>query len=351
MHRPDFRHAARVSRIPTPSASAGSSADWVTVLRQSDVPERMIAVFAAADFQSRWEARSRENQKRFVRGEIEQEEIARLDLEHDSELEKAMRTALGDEGFQRWDEERILIDLDGAEVRLTADENKELYQLRKAMNQKRVEMDAECSPQVYALSAQYEEQVRKLLGDERYVQLQSGGDTGLGTLRRTLRGMKVDDNQMAEMEAAQQQWNNRRSRLEIQVQKEELSGEDYEKQLRTLEAERDQEYQKTLGAEGFAEFQKSQDECYRTIKRLGPSWGFSDEEVGNLYTAIQDYESTIKDYRSRAQTIQGQGQQVDWPEVEKALKDFSNRTEEILRVKLGDKFDELKRHNVLPFDR
>jgi len=181
--------------------------------------------------------------------------------------------------------------------------------------------------------------------------MQNGGDTGASELKQNLRGIQVDESQISGMNTAQQQWNSQRNQLDIQLQKGEVTTEDYEKQMAALDARRDQEYQKVLGTNGFAEFQRNQSEQYQTLKRLGPGVGFTDDDVNNLYAMLQDYQTEVREYRDRAQQLEAQGQTVDWPSVDKALADYAQQTESALRGQLGDKFDKLKRSNVMPFGR
>jgi len=341
--------------------NAGASANWVQTLRNAGIAEKVIADVAAADFESRWQKRSQENQKKFERGDIDHAALMRLDLEHDAEQEKELRAALGDDGFRRWDQTKVLADLDRAGLNLTGGENDELYDLRKELDRKRTELDKarqqgklsdeDAAAQSSALYAKYNEQLLKLLGEDRYALLQSDGNTGLGDLHRNLSTLSPDDAQVAGMETAQQTWNARRGRLDAQFQTGKVTAEEYQQQLKSLEAERDQEYQKVLGPAGYAAFQKAEDPRYQAMKRVGPGWGMSDIDINNLYAAIQNYEHDIADYRQRAQAIEAQGQTVDWPAIEKTLRDFSQQTENALRSSLGDTFDKLKRSNVLPFER
>jgi len=153
------------------------------------------------------------------------------------------------------------------------------------------------------------------------------------------------------MQTAQQAWNSQRSDLDLKLQKGDIAAEDYEKQMKALEAQRDQEYLKVLGPDAFAEFQRNQNEQYQSLKRIGTDLGFSPDDINNLYATIQGYQNGVSDYRDRAKALENQGQTVDWPSVEKALQNFSQQTETALRAQLGDKFDKLKRSNLMPFER
>lgn len=343
------------------NVSDASTVGWVQALRDAGISDKVIADVASANFEDRWHKLGEENQKKFDRGEIDQAALTRFDLEHDAEQEKEMRAVLGDDGYHRWDETRVLADLERAGVQLSAGENEQLYQLRKDLDRNRLDLDlarhdgkvkdAEAASQSEAMYAQYNQELLKVLGRDRYAQIQSGGDTGIGELKRNLHGISADDSQLAGMQTALQSWNAQRNDLEAKLQEGSVTADDYQKQLKSLEAQRDQQYQTVLGTNGFAAFQRNQSEKYQALQRIGPDIGFSEDDINSLYASIQEYQTSVNDYRDRAQQLQDQGQSVDWTAVQKALTDFSQQTENTLRDQLGDKFDKLKRSNVLPFDR
>jgi len=352
------------SATPDPAAPAKPSGptDWTAALRAAGVPEKLIADVAAANFESRWQKRMQEIQKKFDRGEIDEDVMARFFLERDVEQEKEMRGALGDEGFRHWDQDRVLAEFDRADLKLTGVEADELYQLKKNLEKqgraveearqqgKMDEIDVE--GKIEAMHSQYNEQLKKLLGDDRHASMQTAGDGTAGEMRRSLRAISADETLVETMLASQKQWNDQRSKLEQQLQSGQVTAEEYEKQMKSLDSTRDQDYQKTLGADGYAEFQKAQDHRYRTMKRFGDAWGLDDNDINHLYSAIKTYEANVRDYQEQARAIEEQGQVVDWPAVEKALKDFSRQTEQTLITTLGpERFSKLRRNNVVTFEQ
>jgi hypothetical protein len=354
------REVGSVAR-PGQATKVASTVGWTQALRDAGVSEKVIADVVAANFEDRWHRLAEENQRKFDRGEIDHAALMAFDLEHDGEQEKELRAALGDEGYRHWDQTKVLADFGRTGVQLSAGESDKLYEMRKDLDRKRLELDKarqqgkltdeEAASQSAAMYAQYNQQLLKVLGDDRYAQTQSGGDTGIAGLKRNLHDIKADDSEVAGLETAQQTWNSQRSELDLKLQKGDITAEDYEKQMKALEAQRDQQYQQVLGADGFAALQRNQNEQYQTLKRIGPDIGFTDDDINNLYASIETYQNGVRDYRDRAQQLQDQGQTVDWPGVEKVLQDFSQQTENALRDKLGDKFDKLKRSNVMPFER
>lgn len=348
--------AERPAKISKPLATS-----WVDALRDAQISEKVIADVSAANFEERWHTLALENQKKFDCGEIDQATLSGFDLQHDEERERQMRAELGDNGFRRWDQTRELADVERSGIQLFADESGKLYELRKNLARKELDLDkgrlqgtlteADAASQSSALYSQYNQDLLKLLGDDRFAQMQNGGDTGASALKQNLSGIQADESQISGMKTAQQDWNSQRNQLDIQLQKGEVTAADYQKQLAALDTQRDQEYQKVLGTNGFAEFQRNQSEQYQTLKRIGPGVGFTEDDVNNFYAMLQDYQTQVSDYRDRALQLEAQGQTVDWPAVDKALADYTQQTESALRNQLGDKFDKLKRSNVMPFER
>ena len=342
-------------------SSDTSPVEWVQALRDAKITEKVIADVASANFEERWHQLAEENQKKFDRGEIDHAALMRFDLEHDDEREKEMRAALGEQAFHHWDENRLLADVNRTGVQLSGDESDQLYEMRKDLDRKRLELDKarldgkltdqDSASQSEALFTQYNQQLLKFLGNDRYAQMENGGDTGVGELKRSLGDIKADDSQVAGMQTAQQSWNSQRGDLDIKLQQGDITAEDYEKQMKALEAQRDEEYKKVLGADAFAAFQRNQNAQYQALKNVGSGIGFTDDDINSLYATIQGYQNEVTDYRDRAKALESQGQTIDWSGVDKVLQTFSQQTETALRDKLGDRFDKLQRSNLMPFER
>jgi hypothetical protein len=349
--------------VPVVMESTNAPSAWVQSLRAAGVAEKLVADVVAADFDDRWQKRMRDMQKQFDLGDVDEIALEQFYASHDVEQERELRTTLGEEGFLRWDRERILRDYDPAGLKLSSAESDALYQLRKDLDRQRRDLDAarrkgdvseiDVEKQSETSSAQFDQQLKALLGEDRYALLPNAeNDPNLGQLRRNLRSIKATDAQLDAMIKAQQQWNEQRLSLEKQIAKGDLAGTDYEQQMKAIEAARDKEFQQVLGGDAFAEYQRQQDGRYRTMKRFGPAWGLSDSDISSLYGMIQSYESSVRDYQQRAQAIEQQGEQVDWAAVQKALQDYSKQTEQLLIKTLGEeRFNKLKKNNVLALEQ
>jgi hypothetical protein len=330
---------------------------WTVTLRAAGVPEKVIADVTAADFDARWQKRQVELQRQIERGEADPEALTEMSLRYSDEQEKELRGALGDEGYRHWDQARILSEYELADLKLSAEESDTLYQLRKSFEQKQREWDrarnkgdldeAEFQKLVETQQNDYNKQLKTLLGDDRYATSQNPIDPERMNLRRALKNLNVGETEAAGLLQAQQQWTRQRAKLEQQLQEGQLASADYEQQLKALDHTRDQEYQRVLGDNGITELQKAQDPRYQTMKRYASNWGLTDNDINHLYDTIRFYESSVSDYQQRAQALEEQGQPVDWPAVQKSIQEFSRQTESTLRGSLGERFDKLKKNNVL----
>lgn len=358
----DVSHTEEIITPGKKAARADTSAvEWVQALRDAKITEKVIADVASANFEERWHQLAEGNQKKFDRGEIDHAALMQLDLEHDDEREKEMRAVLGDQGFRHWDENRLLADVSRTGVQLSVHESDQLYDMRREADRKRLDLDKarlagkltdqDSAAQSEALSTQYNQQLLKFLGNDRYAQMENGGDTGTSELKQNLRGIQADDSQIAGMQTEQQTWNSQRNDLDIKLQQGDITAEDYEKQTKALETQRDEEYKKVLGSDAFAEFQRNQNPQYQSLKGIGASLGFTADDINGLYATIQGYQNEVTDYRDRAKALENQGQTIDWSGVDKVLQNFSQQTETALRDKLGERFDKFKRSNLMPFER
>src|SRR5436190_10334227 len=131
--------------------------EWIDALRASAVPERLVAEVAAADFEDGWRTRSIELQRKLKTGAIDGDAMRLFDLQHDGEEEKELRAKLGDEGFRKWNQERLLRDYDLAALNLSGSETEALYELRKGVEQQRHDL-AEAALRGEVDEAAYEKQ-------------------------------------------------------------------------------------------------------------------------------------------------------------------------------------------------
>jgi len=332
---------------------------WFESLRAAAVPEKLIAAVTVADFETKWSQRRDELQRQFENGDIDGEAMEQFHLQHDAEEEKSLRLALGDEGFHHWDQARLLRDYHVASMNLSPKETDDLYALRKEMEQQRHSLalavskgdidESALEKKTEEAQKQFEQNSKNILGDERYAMI-SNADASRGDLKRALVSMNSTASQAEAALQTEQHWTEQQATLEKQLHDGQITSSDYEQQMQTLNATRDNEYQRALGTNGFAELQKAQDNRYRLMQHFASAWNLDGSEIDHLYTGIQGYENGSRDYLEQARALEGNGQAVDWPTVQAALQQYSQATEDYFRKSLGDeRFNKLKRNHVLTF--
>ena len=344
----------------TDIASASDRRRWlVDQLRAAGVPNNVLARVVLSDFEE-------SSQKRFEEVSLEShgdpDVMAALQQEQDQDKEAEMRAALGEEGFKMWDQGNMLREANPGGVQLTASETNAVYDLKKKLQQRMRELaqargkgemdDAEINDATDQAYSDFSQQMKTLLGDERYAKAQGVDDgAAAATLRQDLAKVNPSDAQFQDLLKAQQQWNDRRSELDKQFQADPASP-DYAGQIKALDDARDQEYQRVLGTNVFATLQKEQDVGYSRMKKYENIWGLDDTKIDYVYGSLKYYEKSVQDYQAQAHALEAQGQSVDWAAVNKNLQQFANQSQQDLQNYLGqDSFNKMQRNGIFQFNQ
>jgi hypothetical protein len=357
-------HKAVHPAASTKAAPAGEIGNtwtnWIDALRSVGVPNKVMARLVLADFDDRWQKRMDELQKKFQRGDLDPDALIAASAERQTEQDRELRAALGEQGFRLWDEENTLLSLNVRNITLSASETNALYDLQKQFEQQTHDLeqkrqkgeidDTDCNERMSQLQSAFDQQVEALLGKDRFASMKGADDDGSGELRRNLRKLNATDTQFESMLEAQRQWTERRAELDLQLQQNQSIGNAYEQKIQDIDAARDQEYQRVLGTNAFDNFQMEQDNRYLQMKRYSSAWGIDDNNIDYIYRTIKYYEQSVQNYRQQAQQLEQSGQAVDWNAINNNLDQFSQQTQQALRDYLGvDRFNKINRNQVLPF--
>ena len=356
--RPDDT-PARVRQPQSPHypsmASASDQRRWlVDQLRAMGVPNRVLARIVLADLDWAWNKRGGEVS---LKSRGDPDTMAAFKLENAKSLDGEMRAALGEAGFREWDQGNMLREANQGKIALSAAETSASYDLWKKLQQRELELkeaklkgemdDAEAGDAYDKASSEYNQQMKALLGDERYAKLQQTDDgTGATSLKQDLAKANPSDSQFQDLLKAQQQWNESRSKLDQQFQNDPTSAA-YADQLKALNDARDQTYQQVLGADAFNTLQKDQDPGYSQMKKYESLWGLDDTQIDSVYGTLKYYNKAVLDYQAQAQALEAQGQQVDWDAVNKNLQQFANQTQQSLQNYVGQgTFNKMQQNGV-----
>jgi hypothetical protein len=348
---------------PRPYAAVIGESDWrhwVDTLREAGVPTRVLARLVREGFDDQWQTRQADAQAAYMRGDMDVDGLGALSIEHDFEQEKAIRTALGEEDFRKWNLTNVLQSLNLRDIQLTPAETDALYDLQKKHLDRGNELlaaklkgqidYATMEEQQARAEADYNAKLKALLGEQRYGALQ-GSDEGAGELQRSLTEAKLPaDVPFESLLGLQNQWTERRSEMAGQVNEAKSQISNWEQEIKRIDDQRDQEFQRVLGTNAFDTLTAAQDSRYKEMKRYADNWGIGDAEVDFVYRTIKYYEKNVADYNERARKLEAGGQSVDWDAMKQNIQQFDAQIEQSVRSYLGDaRFDKLKQNRILQF--
>lgn len=339
----------------TKTESAASQRRWlIDQLRAMGVPNHILARIAQEDLLTKWNTYATGVTLK-VHGDPAT--MAALQLEIDERMDSDMRAALGEEGFKEWDRQNMLREADPGNIPLTGAESDAAYALWKKLQLrelafkearvKRTMDDAEIEDEHTKAMAEYDQQMKLLLGAERYAQSRQSDDaTTAAGLQQDLAAANPSNSQFQSLLSTQSQLNERRAAIDKQFQGD-TSSAAYAEQIKALNDARDQEYERVLGPAAFDALQKSQDPSYAQMKKNETLWGLDDSNIDSVYGTIKYYQKVVQEYESQTQSRVAQGQNVDWDAVNGSLKQFSDQTMQSLKDYLGaDRFNRLKQNGV-----
>lgn len=345
--------ASVISKAPqsqqyTDFTSASDRRRWmIDRLRAMGVPNDTLALIARMDLEVQWDGRFQE-----CWGDADK--MAAVQLEMDMGKDAEMRAALGEAGFKQWDRKNMLWEAMSTEVDVTQPETDAIYALKKKLQQRQLELeqakvngtmdDAEIKDASDQAYSEYNQQLKTLLGDNRYATSQQMDDAfRAGLLSHQLANVNPSDSQFEELFKAEQQWIQSLSQLDP-------SSADYAAAYKELNDARDQTYQRVLGSNVYDAYQEQQDPSYSEMKKYENLWGLDDPKIDYVYGTMKQYQKSVQDYQARISALQAQGQNVDFETVKKTLQQFASQTQQSLQSYLGqDSFTRLERNHVLMF--
>jgi hypothetical protein len=238
-------------------ASASDRRRWmIDQLRAMGVPNDTLALVARVDFEVQWDSR-------FEDCKGDRDKLAAVQLAMSMSKDAEMRAALGDADFRRWDQKNMLWEAMSTEVDVTDAEGGAIYDAKKKLQQRLLDLeqarlkgtmdDAEVTDVQDKAYAEYFQQLKDTLGDERYAKSQQLDDGfAADRLRHELAGVNPNDAQFQELFKASREYDKAELGLDP-------SSPDYAAQSKALNDARDQQYRQVLGDSAFDALQKQQD--------------------------------------------------------------------------------------------
>lgn len=326
--------------------------ELIDELRAKGVPENVLARFAYNDIEESWAGR-------FEACGGDQNQLARVQLEHDMGLDDEMRRALGAPAFKQWDEKNLVREaMLSSPMPLRPGEADAIYDLKKQLQRKQWELslarqkgemdDMAISKANDDAYNDFSRQMKTVLGEDRYAQAMRGDD-GTAALKDNLAKVNATDTQFQQLLTAQQQLNERREALDRQFH-DDPSSELYVQRIKTLNEEQNETYRRVLGDAVFDTLQKSQDGSYAKMKQFSGTWGLDDTKIDTIYGALKYYQKSVEDYQDQLHLQEANGQRADWTAVGKNVQQLTDQTRQSLQKYLGDDlFNRMLQSGVFPF--
>jgi hypothetical protein len=324
-------------------------------LRAMGAPNDFLALVAKVDFEAQWDSRFDE-----CKGDMDK--LAAVQLAMNMNKDAEMRAALGEAGFRQWDQKTVLWEAMSTSVETTTSEAAAIYGLKKKLQQTQYDLekarlngtmdDAQINAASDKAYAEYFQQMKGLLGDDRYKKSQQLDDDFVaGNLRAQLAQVNPNDSQFQELFKAEQELNNSRLELDHQFESD-PSSKEYQAQLKALNEARDQAYQHVLGSNAFYALQQQQDPGYTQMKKYADLWGLDDSKINYVYETLKNYEKSLQEYQAQLVVLQIQGQGVDLDTVRSHLQQVTDKTQQALQNYLGQEgFNKLQRNRVFQFNQ
>lgn len=335
-------------------ASAADRRRWmVDQLRALGAPNDVLALVARMDREVQWESRFEDS-----RGDLNKMEA--LQLEKDMSKDADMLAALGEKDFKQWDTKTMLWEVMSTEVKTTPSEAEAIYASKKKLQQRLLELqqdrvkgtkdEAQIDAAYDKAYAEYNEQLKAVMGAERYAKSQQLDDAfAADNLRAGLDKAAVNpsDSQFQELFKIEQKYNDAQAALNKQVAQD-PSSVDCATQDKALNDARNQELERVLGSAAFDAFQKSQDLSYSQMKKYETYWGLDDSKVDYVYDVMKQYKDSVNDLSAQASVLQARNQNID--AINNNLQQLAAQTQQKLQNYLGpDRLNKLQDNHVVQF--
>lgn len=348
---------------PRMYSELGSTNDWqawIDQLRAQGVPTPVLARLLQAGFEERWKKKQAEVQAAFMRNEIDTAGMAVLGNQHDRQEENEVRALLGDAEFKRYDMQIVLRSLPLRNVQLAVSEAESMYAIEKKLqhlaqdlNERKLKGElgqTEYESQIQKAQAERDEQLKAVLGEQRYSAMYPPPNEAAQKLAKDLKDVALPaDVSFDALVNIQTQWNERRGEAQQRLQEAKAGIARCEDELGKINSVCEMEYQRVLGANTHDASMQDNDRRGEELKRHARDWALNDAELDYICRTIQYYDKVTADYQRQTRALEAKGETVDWDQVNKNLKQFTQQTEESLQDRLGrNRFEALKENNIIP---
>jgi hypothetical protein len=340
-----FAKPQKAARAPDFNSPSERRRWIIDQLRAMGAPNDVLALVALEDFEAQWD-------NRFEECWGDMDKMGAIQLAKDLSKDAEMRAALGEDGFKQWDTKNMLWEAMSTAVDVTPSEAETIRGLKKKLQQRQLEVEqgrlngtidrAGMSDAVNKAYAEYNHELKTVLGDERYAKSQQLDDAFTSdNLRYQLAKANPNESQFQELFKIEKDWNKSLSGLDP-------DSLDYLEKFKALNEARDRDYERILGSDAVQTLRKQEDTSYTQMKKYENLWGLDDGKIDYVYDAMKQYRKRVGDYQIEVRARQAQGERVDWDAVNGNLQQLAGQTQRALQNYVGDaSFDRLRRNGVL----
>jgi hypothetical protein len=349
--------SATANKRAAPARRPESTADLFARLEKAGVATTVLADIVRTDHRRRWSKRVFELENRFAPKQPPQREYIMLRRLEEEDETRALKQALGEQGYAAWDREQTLQKLNFEEVAMSSAEEDRVYDLEKRLEDKLREMqlamedgDADIADmgtlQMQAQDA-YEKDLEKLLDTQRYQQLK-GYTIPVVEGHLEFNELSPTPEQVTALQAAVSDYQTRETDLTTRLADKPADPATIAAELKTYRDEEDARLRDTIGADAYANFKRDHDDTYQTLTQYSQAWNLKDGEIEPVYDKIKAYVDNVDRLRRAAQLTQLAGEAADWNTINATIEQSRQQTEADLQSLIGpDRAHAIERNGLL----
>ena len=353
---------ALAEAIPSKLTEAKPNLAALASLEQLGISREILVNALLENFNRRASLKVVALQKKYAPKAVPDREYRDLSRQSDVERMRELKEALGEEGYQAWDKEQTLRELNrarppGDESPMSPEEAEQAYRLQKEFDQNTKELQLAMEDgladkaDVGTLQARAQETLdralEKLLGPKRFNEIR--GNTEPATeVYRTFGDLNPTPEQAKAVLQAEGDYRVREATLTKRLNENSTDAVNVAAELKAMADAREQTYRQLFGAEAYDRFKVEHDPTYQTLKQYADAWNLNGDEVQQVYHSVNAFQQQAEHLRAAAALNLESGQKVDWKVVNAGIEQARQQTERGLQSTIGpERLRRLKQNGLL----
>ena len=335
------------SPAPSPSASgrAPLTPELVTRLEHAGLSRAIVAQALLADFNHRWDQHVLDVEKRYAPRAVPEREYIELGRAREAALVRELKTALGEEGYRAWHQTETLRVVNGAGLPLAADEAAQACRLQNEFDETHRELQRAMEDGVADMADAVALQMRArealdagleaLFGKARLDAMRGYTDP-VAQVYRTFGDLSPTPDQARDVLSSDAAHVAREQALAARLRQEPADLPAILANLQANDAQRDAELGRIFGPDAYAATRRRNDPVYQTIRRYAEAWALAAPQIEPVYAAVAAFQRRREQTLAAAALGEAAGHPMAWREINAALAQERQKTEDTLRPLLGD---------------